>query len=706
MDQSRALLENKRAQYIGQRVCQALRIPIEKWELLLKDDDSRGHLQRFMADTKFINKNLMFCLSPKQLPICSPNSFTKGKKAVACYKQYKIAQPEDDAAFCKSLAFVDVPKNPIGFISKVTDNVYAPISKSDKNIEGYSKPVINDIVTTMSEISGNFYILSGKSQGLTVLTLPAKEILNAEDSPSKLHAYENYVVQWVEQTNNILNQEFPENENLTPQDEFKYWKKRKENLEILKEQIANPDVVQVIDTLREKSPPFATQFETVAAGVDEALDLSTETSNSLHPIYSYVDKLDATGGELDTLHESFVPCFHLLYLMYTKTRWYHSPRNICSLLRRLSDFYTKQFATAIDGTSIFGGDPVESMEHINDSIVQLNRFNQCYAQFKEKLLESEGNSFTLNNQAVMHNFLELLSRMEKIKPIVQTIIEFNRFDKTEVGGIHGHILSSKFQDLVKSFQDIESKFTGLEENLLEVNDDEFVTLITEIETDFNDLDVRAVAIAIWAIQDVSSIVSLGQILSGFNALLKRPFFISSFKSQYQYIVDLFSKDLEAIAYTYRTERVNPPILHGIPPTTSDFIWCNGLLQRLIALEDTLQNTVPEIFTDPAMIEANKKKNELMENIKNTMTEKISQWANSITDNYKDKLKNPLLIRDPNTRLLSMNFDPDLQRLLEEVKFLSTHMTKLPISAKHAPTTKPTYPVPATATFINYSTSPS
>ena len=56
------------------------------------------------------------------------------------------------------------------------------------------------------------------------------------------------------------------------------------------------------------------------------------------------------------------------------------------------------------------------------------------------------------------------------------------------------------------------------------------------------------------------------------------------------------------------------------------------------------------------------------------TGNISKLASSITDNYKDKLKKPLFIHDPKTRLLSVNFDSDLPNFLESVKFLFSHMT--------------------------------
>ena len=672
MDIIRSYLENRRAVYIGQRVCSTFKVTPDKWEMLIKDDDSRGHIQRFLGDNRF--DNLIFFINSKGFLVCSPDSFAKGKKGFTCFKRKRIINNDDDQEFINALEFVDVPKNPIDFMYRVTDNVYSPLSKATKNVQKFSKPVASEIVSTMSEISGSFYILSGKAQGMTVLTAPPKELLSDPTNPASIHKFEQLIIQWVEQTNSLIREELPENDALTPMDESKFWNKRLSNFELIDKQLKDESVQEIVKVLEEHSKPFADQFTTIVKNVDQALELATETSRALRPVDSFVQKLDTTGSDLESLHEYFEPTFHLLFLMYSKTKWYHSPRHLCSYLRKITDFFARQFASAIDGSGLLSGDPAETINHINESIVQLERFVDTYSKFKTKLLEAEGSTFTLNNQAVMHNFLELLRRMEMIKPLIQTIIEFNRFDKTEVGGIHGNILSTKFSDLVKSFQDVESKFTGLDCNLLEISDSEFEKVLSEIETDFNDLDVRAVAIAIWAITDVSSTVSLGQILSGFNALLRRPFFISSFKSQYQTIIELFNKDVEDIGTTYRLERQNPPILHGIPPTTSDFIWCNGLLSRLNVLVDTLQSSIPEIFEDPGMIQAVSKKEELAENLKNTMTEKISKWASSITENYKDKLKKPLILRDPKTRLLSMNFDPELKNLLEEVRFLSSHMT--------------------------------
>jgi hypothetical protein len=172
----------------------------------------------------------------------------------------------------------------------------------------------------------------------------------------------------------------------------------------------------------------------------------------------------------------------------------------------------------------------------------------------------------------MPNFIRLTKRLDEIKPILHTMIEFNRLDKTEVGGIHGHILSPRFLQLLDEFHDIEGKLTSMDFDLLRIPDAQFSAINSEVKAHFLDLDIRAVAIAVWAIQDVSSVVSLGQILTGFNALLRRPFFIESFQRQNSAIIALFNRDVERIAITYRLEKNAPPQLKGVPPTTSNFIW--------------------------------------------------------------------------------------------------------------------------------------
>ena len=51
------------------------------------------------------------------------------------------------------------------------------------------------------------------------------------------------------------------------------------------------------------------------------------------------------------------------------------------------------------------------------------------------------------------------------------------------------------------------------------------------------------------------------------------------------------------------------------------------------------------------------------------TEAYSDWTQGVDQVAKVNLDKPLIVRDPNTLLISVNFDPKLVALLREVKYL-------------------------------------
>jgi dynein heavy chain len=65
--------------------------------------------------------------------------------------------------------------------------------------------------------------------------------------------------------------------------------------------------------------------------------------------------------------------------------------------------------------------------------------------------------------------------------------------------------------------------------------------------------------------------------------------------------------------------------------------------------------------------------ELQGTIRETTNAKIVEWCSTISEDYMDRLKTHLLTRNPETRLLSLNFDPELLALLQEVKFLERNL---------------------------------
>jgi hypothetical protein len=97
---------------------------------------------------------------------------------------------------------------------------------------------------------------------------------------------------------------------------------------------------------------------------------------------------------------------------------------------------------------------------------------------------------------------------------------------------------------------------------------EFDAALRGLSAAFLEPDIRAIAIGIWAIQNIARIVSCGHVLSGFNAPLHRPFFFESFRRQYPQTVALFHADVDDVAARFRAGRERPPPLQGLHETTS------------------------------------------------------------------------------------------------------------------------------------------
>jgi hypothetical protein len=78
----------------------------------------------------------------------------------------------------------------------------------------------------------------------------------------------------------------------------------------------------------------------------------------------------------------------------------------------------------------------------------------------------------------MPGFIRLCRRLDEVKPILQTIIEFNRLAKTEVGGIHGHILSPRFVQLLEEFHEVEGRLTNMDKDFQSTIDQPKLELVS------------------------------------------------------------------------------------------------------------------------------------------------------------------------------------------------------------------------------------
>jgi hypothetical protein len=114
-----------------------------------------------------------------------------------------------------------------------------------------------------------------------------------------------------------------------PLDEVKFRRRHRQNLDLVKKQMQSEAVQAIIETVKKSTPVFPEQFMEIEKEVDEQLELATETERLLHRLHRFREQIDTVSEGLDALQEKFESIFHLLYLMYKRTRWYHRPHLRC-----------------------------------------------------------------------------------------------------------------------------------------------------------------------------------------------------------------------------------------------------------------------------------------------------------------------------------------------------------------------------------------
>ena len=119
-----------------------------------------------------------------------------------------------------------------------------------------------------------------------------------------------------------------------------------------------------------------------------------------------------------------------------------------------------------------------------------------------------------------------------------------------------------------------------------------------------------------------------------------------------------------------------PIPNNLPPMAGAITWCRGISHRITKPMEKLRRLNKTIMEREEAKEVAKIYKTIAENLEEYIMQKIEAWSKDVERSSQAKLKLPLLRRDAETDLLVVNFDPDLVRLLREVKYFL--LLKLPV----------------------------
>lgn len=151
-----------------------------------------------------------------------------------------------------------------------------------------------------------------------------------------------------------------------------------------------------------------------------------------------------------------------------------------------------------------------------------------------------------------------------------------------------------------------------------------------------------------------------------GSLLERPTIKRDFESKYGIVVNLLELEIDNTKKIFDKQNKNrlqnkPIEVHRNLPDVSGLLkWCHELKERVSRPMQNFDKLIDHPIKDSnEMLRVRKKFEELIKLLQEFVVIPFDQWCKHVGKLSNDNLEKNLLLRDPKTRTIKTNFDPQV-----------------------------------------------
>ncbi|KAH6561308.1 hypothetical protein BASA62_009917 [Batrachochytrium salamandrivorans] len=603
-----------RVMWFEDKVCSSLKIKTDKWKKLISINENVETIYTFLDNNR---TTILFYLNQKEDLIPALDFPVSLKRRSVYFLKRRPGAPITEKLDTE-LITGDISANPLEFLSTVLEEVYLPLLTNPKNLESWPDVVSSDVLRHFHQLNGAVYVISGKAKGKTMLPLPHGAKSMAASDKSILHTLESAVIDWTHQIKEVIKSDssaaLEGGSNPGPIIEIDFWAAKAANLKSIHQQLTDEQIQKISKILQSSKstyfPAFQSIFDEVVFALEEASDINTY----LKALRPQVERL-ASAGEIAELSQIFPGLMHTLLLIWKSSNHYNTPNRMTVVLQEICNDIIEQARNFLQPAELFSAEPEEAAERLRLVIRICDSFKSTYFECKTSIVKSS-NPWNFDSRLLFGRLDKFLVRVQHILELFETIIEFNRLEKIEIGGTKGKILSFQVAQIFSEFVTALSGFSKLKYDVLDISLFEFDVDLNKFHEKITDLDCR-----------------IG----------------------------------------------HPPIHYNMAPVTGSISWIHELNDRITKAMDKLKRYLNHsvMNTNEANI-VKSKYNELRAALDAFELNIFNIWTDTIIDESEENLNKPVLIREAS--LLKVNFDPKVVALLREVTYFGALAVQLPQEA--------------------------
>ena len=609
------------------------------------------------------------------------------KKILAFIKGENVA-PLSEADLSHKISILDLHPEILKQLLGIASQVYFPILTYPGNQQGWPDVIAKDLTENFHRFLASTFVMLGHMSGKTMLPLPPEEVYSSmeknQHDKDSVHVLETSVVAWTHQIKDVLQLD-PEavlkGGNPGPQAELEFWAKKAENLNSIDKQLSSEKVKQIIRMLEVTKSTYFPAFNRLCKEVTQARMEANDNMVYLNAISKYLQML-ASEAFADVA-AVFKPLMHTILLVWKHSKFYNTPGRLVVLMREICNDLIRQAASFVSGDQLFEMEPQDAVDALKVCLRVAVTFKSTYFDYKARVsTECPSNPWRFQNSALFSRLDSFLERCHDVLDLMQTIVQFSKLERIEVGGSKGKTLTSNVQQIFAEFVDASTVFKRAPEDIMNVEHKQFDDDFYVFRCAINELERRLAAVIVQAFDDSTTVLGCFKLFDSFEGLLEREIILADLEKKNSDLLRAYASDLKTVQEIFVAGRDDPPIAYNAPPHAGAVFWCHGLMERVEEPMGRLKGVGKAVLESEEGKEIVRAHLAIMTSLKEYEAQHIDNWCFEQESTGIDKLKQNLLRRsEGENSYLRVNFDPALVCLLREVQYFQLLKIEVPDSAQ-------------------------
>ncbi|CAG5123285.1 unnamed protein product, partial [Candidula unifasciata] len=514
-------LDDHRVIFIADYVLKTLKQKPDRWTKMYSVDENK---QLFMDFFEKPDLTTLIIIATAAGSLQVQYEWPSNPKAKACYFVKRSRDPiQKDAVMRNVLLYGDMAASPLDQLCAFVDEVLVPLLSNERNHDKWPKVVSKDVTRHVHNLKSTVYVVSGQAKGKTLLPLPvgADRIEQVGDGEketydrSLVHAIESVIIEWTHQIRDVLKkdsvQPLLDGLNPSPFVEIKFWESRGQNLECIYEQLRDSKVRKMAELLQRANSSYFPSFKNIFRDVVAALTEAQDINMHLKPLRFQLEELEQT--EFDECGKLLAPLLNTVCLIWANSEYYNTPARIIVLLQEICNMIIDMAKNFLSPDDILKSEVEEVIGKVRTAHKILCSFRLSYDDHRAKLSTyfkngKQPKQWEFVPELVFARFNKFQERVETLKNLMETALEFYKLEKIELGGIQGKQLSAQVLAVHTEFCEQYKVFSERTYDCLDTSSHEFMDDYYVMLEKVADFDRRVATIICQGFDDCSGLESM------------------------------------------------------------------------------------------------------------------------------------------------------------------------------------------------------